>query len=117
MLRRAAYIVALVGFIAVLSPGSRADEASEEIYSNYHRAIRAYELCNDRSFDQAEHEKMSIYIDQKIHDSLSVGRRLTLIEQAKAEARDLVDRYGCDSERVQELLTLFSRELQPTLMQ
>ena len=32
-------------------------------------------------------------------------------------ARDLVDRYGCDSERVQELLTLFSRELQPTLMQ
>jgi hypothetical protein len=117
MLRRAAVIVGLAAVTVVLNPTARADDATETTYSNYHRAIRAYELCEDRSFDQAEHEKMSIYIDQQIADSLSVGRRLTLIESAKADARDLVSRYGCDSERVQESLSLFSSELQPALMQ
>jgi hypothetical protein len=117
MLRRVATIAGLAVLTILLDPGARADDTTEATYSSYHRAIRAYELCNDRRFDQAEHEKLSIYIDQKTDDSISVGRRLTLIERSKSEIRDLIDRKGCGSGEVQEALALFSSELQPALMQ
>lgn len=117
MLRRAVAVAVFAAITVVLSPSPRAGDASEATYTEYHRAIRTHELCRDREFDQAEHEKMSIYIDRKISDSISVGRRLSLIQQAKREARDLVDKQGCDSEEAQELLSLFSRELQPALLQ
>jgi len=117
MLRRVAAAVGLVALSFSLAPGAGAQDSVEATYSNYHRAIRAYELCNNRRFDQAEHEKFSTYIDQRIDDSISVGRRLSLIQQAKIEIRDLIDKKGCDSSEVQDALSLFSSELQPVLMQ
>lgn len=117
MLRRSIAVGAFLAVAVLLSPDARSQDDAEAVYTNYHRAIRTFELCEKRRFDQAEHEKMSIYIDRQIRDSIGVGRRLSLIQAAKAEARELVDRYGCDSEGARELLSLFTRELQPTLMQ
>ena len=94
---------------------ARADEAQETMYKDYHGAIEAAKLCEDRSFDQPAHGKMARVIDEKINYGIGAGRRLTLIEQAKSEVYKLVWNKGCASAPVGRLLALFHAELEPAL--
>lgn len=109
----------LSGFALVVAlaaaPAAADDMADEATYSTYHRAIRAAELCEDRVFDQDDHAKMAQVIDEKIHYALGAGKRLTLIERAKSETRDLIDKRGCGDPAVQESLAVFSADLAPAL--
>ncbi len=109
----------LAGFVALgllLAAPARADDAAvEATYSSYHRAIVAAEKCDKMSFDQAAHEKMAGVIDEKIHYAIGAGRRLTLIEQAKSEMRNLIDDKGCGEASVQDSLALFHSDLEPAL--
>ena len=101
--------------LALAVPVQAQDATAETAYSAYHRAIRAAELCEGRSFDQDAHNKMGLVIDEKVHHELGAGKRLTLIEQAKSEMGESVDRYGCNDSTVQESLALFHNELEPAL--
>jgi hypothetical protein len=87
----------------------------ETIYSEYHRAIRAAELCEDREFGMVDHERMGEVIDQKVHYAIGAGKRLTLIERAKGEMWDMVFKDGCGDPEVQRALTLFHTDLAPAL--
>lgn len=111
--------ISLAGFAAaalVIALPAHAQEADPETtYSAYHRAIRAAQLCEKRSFDQDAHAKMAIVIDEKIHYAIGAGRRLTLIEQAKSEMGHRIDRYGCEDAEVQDALALFHSDLEPAL--
>lgn len=101
--------------LTVAAPAQADDPEMESIYSGYHRAISAATQCDKRDFDQSDHEKMSIVIDEAVHHAIGAGRRLTLIEQAKSEIRDLVKRKGCDEPTVRDALALFYNDLEPAL--
>lgn len=105
---------ALVATLAI-APAAADDMADEATYSTYHRAIRAAELCDNRVFDQDDHAKMAQVIDEKIHYALGAGKRLTLIERAKSETRDLIDDEGCGDPAVQQSLSVFRSDLAPAL--
>lgn len=113
------YAAGLAGIAALglllAAPVQADDAAVEATYSNYHRAIVAAEKCEKMEFDQAAHEKMAGVVDEKIHHAIGAGRRLTLIEQAKSEMRDLIDDKGCAEASVQESLALFHGDLEPAL--
>ena len=94
---------------------ARADEAQETAYKDYHGAIHAVVLCDERKFDQPAHARMARVIDEKINYGIGAGRRLTLIEQAKSDVYKLVWNKGCASEPVGRLLALFHAELEPAL--
>ena len=96
-------ILGVVGFAAA--------QDQTAIYSQYHQAIRAAELCRDMSLDPATWSKVSTYIDQKINYEIPAGERLTLIESAKSDARVMVWNKGCDSDEVKALLSLYDGEL------
>ncbi len=61
--------------------------------------------------DPAAWSKVSTYIDKKINYEIPAGERLTLIEAAKTDARELVWNKGCDSDEVKALLALYDAEL------
>jgi hypothetical protein len=89
--------------------------ASEMTYQEFHRAIRAVELCEDRTFGLDAHLRMAPVIRAEAGVDVPVGRQLSLIEAGKAEAFDMVFKYGCDSSEVAPMLTLFQSKLAPAL--
>ena len=111
----------VLGAAMVLTVGlawpATADEAAEASYVGYHHAIRAAVLClrDDVAFDQAEHSRMGAVIDADVGFGVGAGRRLTLIEKAKAEMRDMVQKWGCDSDKLAPHLALFHEKLEPAL--
>jgi hypothetical protein len=109
----------LIGFAVLAAtlavPVQADDVAVEATYSGYHRAIRAAELCEERTFDEPAHAKMATVIDGRINGAIGAGRRLTLIEQAKSEMGKVVEAKGCGDTSVQEALALFHGDLEPAL--
>jgi len=91
--------------------GLAAAQDQTAIYSQYHQAIRAALICREMKLDPATWSKVSTYIDQKINYEIPAGERLTLIEAAKTDTRELVWNKGCDSEQVRALLSLYDAEL------
>jgi hypothetical protein len=108
-------LAAIAALSAVPAAADSNSMEEEVVYSNYHRAIRAAELCEDREFGMTDHERMGEVIDQKVHYALGAGKRLTLIERAKGDMWDMVFKDGCDDPAVQESLNLFHTELEPSL--
>ena len=111
----------VLGAALVLSAGlgwpARADEAAEATYVGYHQAIRAAVLCVRAGveFDQPEHSRMGAVIDADVGFGVGSGRRLTLIERAKSEMRDMVQKWGCKSDKLAPHLALFHEKLEPAL--
>jgi hypothetical protein len=111
----------VLGAAIILTAGSawpaQADEAAEATYVRYHQAIRAAVHClrNDVEFDQPEQHRMGAVIDQDVGFGVGAGRRLTLIEQAKSEMRDMVQKWGCKSDKLAPHLALFHEKLEPAL--
>jgi hypothetical protein len=93
----------------------RAADVPEDTYLRYHRAIIAAEQCAHQKFGTPEHERFDTYIVGKLGTDLSAGRKLTLIEQAKTEVVDLVEKKGCGDPDVADLLALYDAELAPLL--
>ncbi|TDQ83382.1 hypothetical protein A8950_1668 [Dongia mobilis] len=102
---------ALVTGSVLGTAGLAAAQDMNAMYSQYHQAIRAAEVCRDMKLDPATWSKVSTYIDQKINYEIPAGQRLTLIEAAKTDTRVLVEKKGCDSEDVGALLGLYDSEL------
>lgn len=112
---RFAVLAAALAVPALTLPAAADDAADEAAYSGYHRAIRAAVLCEGRAFGQDAHAEMAKVIDVKIHYAIGAGRRLVLIDEAKAEMGKLVEDKGCDEPSVQEALALFHSDLEPAL--
>lgn len=94
-----------------------AQDSAEATYLQYQRAIHAAELCRrDRPFGTPEQTRMAVYIDGKIGNAIGAGRRLQLIEQAKAEVDKLADNDGCGG-KIAEILDIYYKELAPLLAQ
>jgi len=102
---------ALVAGSVLGTAGIAAAQDMSAMYSQYHQAIRAAEVCREMSLDPATWSKVSTYIDQKINYEIPAGQRLTLIEAAKTDTRVLIGKKGCDSDEVASLLSLYDSEL------
>jgi hypothetical protein len=102
---------ALVAGSVISSAAFASAQDQTAIYSQYHQAIRAAEACRDFKLDPAAWSKVSSYIDKKINYEIPAGERLTLIEAAKTDTRELVWNKGCDSDEVKTLLALYDSEL------
>src|SRR5262245_49918073 len=96
---------------AALAMPAAAQEAAKDTYLRYHQAICVTEKCEARLFNQDEYANMEAYIDKQINNQLDAGERLHLIEQGKTNAYELVTKWGCDSDKVNEYLQLFRQEL------
>ncbi len=107
-----------LGLIALLSLAApAAAETVEETYLRYHSAIRAGVHCVNagKEFDAAVHGRLAGIVEQKVNYAIGAGKRLTLIERAKAEMRDTVAKWGCKSDKMKPHLELFRAELEPAL--
>jgi hypothetical protein len=100
--------------VAALAMPAAAQDA-KDTYLRYHHAISVTEKCEEREFNQSEYSNMEAYIDKQINNQLGAGERLHLIEQGKTNAYELVTKWGCDSDKVNEYLELFERDLLPVL--
>ena len=122
----------LVAAIALFSSAQiRADDdtAVETEYLDYHRAIYAAVLCQGAGLEQkgvgdpnaqqimTAHENLAQAISVSVGDEISAGRRLTLIEQAKTEIRELKKTKGCDDPEMKRVLDIYHTELEPALQE
>ncbi|HEX2580986.1 MAG TPA: hypothetical protein VHL08_03330 [Dongiaceae bacterium] len=98
--------------------GAKVSLATPADFGRYHEAIRVAELCSSSTINDETRMgsmgswyKMSDYIARKAGDNLTVGTKLSLIQQAKMDAWDLVEKYGCGSPEAQPYLALYNTEL------
>jgi hypothetical protein len=109
-----------VGLAVAMTAGtaslSKAQTMGDVGFAEYHGAIRAYELCNDVTFDQDAYKALERAIQEQTATTMSVGESLSTIDQAQSEAFDMVFKYRCDSEPVGRLLALFQSDLAPAVM-
>ncbi len=114
---RSCAVAAALILMAGLNWPALADEAAEATYVGYHQAIRAAVHClrDNTEFNQPEQTKMGAVIDADVGFGVGAGRRLTLIEKAKSEMRDMVQKWGCKSDKLAPHLALFHEKLEPAL--
>ena len=115
-----------LALMILFGSAARADVTTQDDYMQYHAAIRAAALCEgwkfytkgpqdpNNAYAQDAYLKMARVIREKTDDTL-FGRPLMLIERAKSDTGDLVQKEGCKSPKTLALLGLFHRELQPAL--
>jgi hypothetical protein len=105
---------------AAWAPGpvaALADDTAEATYLHYHKAIHAAERCRrDSRFGLPELSRMASYIEVKVNNAISAGRRLSLVEKAKRDVDKLVNGNGCSND-VADLLAVYDEELAPLLAQ
>lgn len=106
-----------------------AETPVEETFLRYHAAIHAAVVCEDRNLEQdgvddpdaaaiAENQsRMGAVIDARVQNQIAAGRRLSLIEEAKADVDATVGEKGCDSAEAQGWLQLFHAELEPVVVE
>jgi hypothetical protein len=112
--------MAVAAAAAAWAPGpiaALAGDPAEATYLRYHKAIHAAERCRlDSRFGLPELSRMASYIEAKVNNAISAGRRLTLVEKAKRDVDKLVKGSGC-SDEVADLLAVYDEELAPLLAQ
>jgi hypothetical protein len=123
---RFASLAAIVAAIAATAAPASA-QTVEEVYVRYHAAIFAADECTDYDLIQVGEDdedavwkgqaqgNMGAYIDAQVGGAIGAGDRLHLIERAKGETDAYIGDHGCDDAKVQELLMVFTNELEPLL--
>jgi hypothetical protein len=96
------------------SAAALTDEEAEKLYTDYHRAIRIYELCKNIKLDSEEHSKLATEIDNRIEHRIGT-KRLKLLTAAQRDGREMVDDLGCDHYDVRYYVRLFLTDLEPAL--
>ena len=104
-----------------------ADTAVEDTFLRYHAAIHAAAVCEGRHLEQnsmddpdaskiaMNQERMGAVINAKVMGEIAAGRRLSLIEAAKADVDAAVKAKGCDGDEAKAWLQLFHAELEPVI--
>jgi hypothetical protein len=99
----------------------------QEMLMRYHQAIYAVAECEDLPLyhhgpgepngttAQDLHAAMASVIESRVGVSMSPGEELSLIEEAKRDAHDLIVDAGCSSPEVMDLRGLFHAEIEPAL--
>jgi hypothetical protein len=102
----------LAGTVAGFGASASADDMTGA-WSKYQEAVRVAELCRYMRHDAAAWAKMGPYIDAKVNHEISGAERLTLIENAKTDARKVARVKGCESDDAKMYLSLYDAELAP----
>jgi len=122
---RAGGLLALLAFTA--EPLGADDATDEMLYKRYHQAIHTAVLCEHETLEpkgpddpegaeaQEAQDRMGAVINNRLMGQISAGRRLALIEEAKAEVDQVIQTQGCDSGQAQQWLAVFYAELEPAL--
>jgi hypothetical protein len=118
----------LAAAVAAMVFAARSHAAGdEEMFMRYHEAIYAASQCEDLPLYQHGpgdpngpaaqdlHVTMASVIDSRVGESLGAGEKLSMIDQAKRDAGDLIADTGCESPEVTDLRALFHAELEPAL--
>jgi hypothetical protein len=90
------------------------DQEAEKLYTDYHRAIRVYELCKNVEFGTEEHLALGDEIAERIEHRIG-AKRLKLLTAGQRDAREMVDDLGCDHYDVRYYVRLFLTDLKPAL--
>ncbi len=86
------------------SAGAALAQDSAAKWSQLQEAVRLAEICRGVTHDRETWRTLGTKIDAMVNHEIGGGERLTLIEAAKTDARELATNKGCDSEDVQTLL-------------
>ncbi len=127
---RAFALTALLGLILSASPlaaqtveqegaddeYAMATQRAENVYVNYHKAMEAEMLCNDKSFDQADRlamERVTADRMTAVSPQVTIGaaRLMWFRDKASGDMEDIVDDQGCDDPRVKKYLAFFRQRL------
>lgn len=118
-----------IGLLAAATDAAEAGPRPDEIYFRYHAAIRVAVLCEDHRLEPkgygdpqwdriaANRTRMDKVIYAHVPAELSSGRRLQLMQAARAEANRVVKAEGCGAGRVQGWLWVFHTDLEPALIE
>jgi hypothetical protein len=111
-----------------MTVAANADAAApQEMFMRYHQAIYAAAACEDLPLYQHGpqdpngpaaqdlHLTMALAIENRVGVSMSPGEELSLIDEAKRDAQDLIADAGCSSPEVMDLRGLFHAEIEPAL--
>lgn len=123
-------ILAGIAVVILLAGVQRASaDTLEDTFLRYHAAIHAAAVCEGRHIEQnsmddpdaskiaANQERMGAVINAKVMGEIAAGRRLSLIEQAKADVDAAVKAKGCDGDEAKAWLDLFHAELEPVIVE
>jgi len=97
--------------IAGIGGAAMAADDMTAVWSKYQEAVRVTEICRGVEHTATDWAKMGKYIDGKVNHEIGGGERLTLIENAKTDARVLVWRKGCKSDDAMQMMALYDSEL------
>ena len=118
MLKSSVFAVSAAALLAGVISGSAASAKADDqtaTWTKYQEAIRVAELCRYMRHDAAAWAKMGPYIDSKVNHDISGAERLTLIEDAKTDARKVAKIKGCGSDDAKTYLSLYDAELAPLI--
>jgi hypothetical protein len=123
-------ILAGIAVVILLAGVQRASaDTLEDTFLRYHAAIHAAAVCEGRHIEQnsmddpdaskiaANQERMGAVINAKVMGEIAAGRRLSLIEAAKADVDAAVKAKGCDGDEAKAWLDLFHAELEPVIVE
>ena len=94
---------ALLAGMAGAAGTAMAQDAAAK-WTQLQESVRLAEICRGVVHDRATWRTLGAKIDAAVNHEIGGGERLTLIETAKTDARELAVSKGCGSEDAQALL-------------
>jgi hypothetical protein len=102
MFSRKLLAAALVAGVAGSTGAALAQDTAAK-WTQLHEAVKLAEFCREVSHDRETWRSLGMKIDAAVNHEIGGGERLTLIETARTQARELAWK-GCDTEEAQNLL-------------
>ncbi len=103
-----------LGVLSSFSAKAAEMTANEEMYLQLHKSIAAQEACSMSPLSRADHKKLAMIVDQAVNYDIGAGKRLSLIQKAKTDVRNMTTvkaARNCSSDSVKDLTTLFDQKL------
>ena len=98
----------LASAVAAQAAADVTEPASAELaYKQYHAGIHAAVECRGAKFSASDYRELESRIQQRAGESVHVGRKLQLIQDAKTSINTTLSGSGCTADRVQEALAQF----------
>ena len=109
-----ALMIFTLGVLSSFSANAAEMTANEEMYLQLHKSIAAQERCSANGLTRAEHQKLAGLIDQAVNYDIGAGKRLSLIQKAKADVRNMTTvkaALNCNGDEIKALTGLFEEKL------
>ena len=106
---------ALIGSASLAMPGSAQADDQALVPENLFTAIYLHQKCSGHSFSQDEWYRL-VELVRDLSPSSPTGEAVVMeMQRSKVKARDMAAFNQCSSQGIQDYLTIYERDLAPSM--